>query len=242
MNPPLFGRPNEKTGLTESQCGPACQCEEDPWEAPMYGGSDVQKALGWALLDPPASLTHDPYSDPVPPEPAPDTVCGVLPEAPGSHNYSLVTYESEAGARAAGAFATHFGDCGLCSPLADLAVYMRENDLTAPVRQCGVDNFGASKADHMECLQALGFDYPCAEIWYYNTLHTRFVCLAQCIESFDAPYNLADGSLNECLACDEELSGPVFKAVAGRTRRNTGIPNAICRPCAEARRLVHDYL
>jgi hypothetical protein len=37
------------------------------------------------------------------------------------------------------------------------------------------------------------------------------------------------------------MSGPVFKAVAGRTRRNTGIASALCRPCSEVRPLLHDY-
>jgi len=55
------------------------------------------------------------------------------------------------------------------------------------------------------------------------------------------PYHLPDGRLNDCLLCDEVQSGPVFKAVAGRTRRNSGLPNALCRPCSEVRPLVHAY-
>ena len=59
--------------------------------------------------------------------------------------------------------------------------------------------------------------------------------------ALDSPYHLPDGRLNPCLVCDEEKSGPVFKAVAGRTRRNSGLPNAMCRPCAEANPVVHAY-
>ena len=55
------------------------------------------------------------------------------------------------------------------------------------------------------------------------------------------PYNLPDGSLNACLQCDEEQSGPVFKAVAGRSRRNTGLASSMCRPCSEVRPLDHHY-
>ncbi len=55
------------------------------------------------------------------------------------------------------------------------------------------------------------------------------------------PYQLPDGALNPCLQCDEDRSGPVFKAVAGRTRRNTGIASALCRPCDEVSPLVHRY-
>jgi hypothetical protein len=119
---------------------------------------------------------------------------------------------------------------------------MRVNDLTQPVRQCALDWISGPPEDHLACIAALGFDAPCAQIWYYNTVHTRVACLTPCMNSFNAPYNNADGSLNDCLACDEEASGPVFKAVAGRTRRNTGIPNAICRPCSEAPAILHDYL
>lgn len=64
---------------------------------------------------------------------------------------------------------------------------------------------------------------------------------AICLANLDQPYNLEDGTLNPCIQCDEDESGPVFKAVAGRTRRNSGLPNAICRPCSEVRPLVHAY-
>ena len=238
----LFGRPNDKTGLSAALCEPRCACSATPFAAPAYGSADVERALAWTLLDPPAPLTADPYAAPAPAEVGPDVVCGVLPDPPGSRTYRLVTYDDERAARAAGAFPSHFGACGLCSPLVDLAVYMGVGDLTQPVRQCGLDWVAGPPASHIQCLQDLGFDYACAQIWYYNTLHTREACLEPCMNNFNTPYNLADGSLNDCLACDERESGPVFKAVAGRTRRNTGIANAICRPCSEVQPLVHDYL
>jgi hypothetical protein len=53
----------------------------------------------------------------------------------------------------------------------------------------------------------------------------------------DSPYNLPDGTLNPCLQCDRDESGEVFKAVAGRTRRDTGVPNAICRAARQRRGL-----
>ena len=70
---------------------------------------------------------------------------------------------------------------------------------------------------------------------YLGTTH------AACMADLDAPYNNADGSLNDCLQCDEDESGAVFKAVAGRTRRNTGLASSICRPCSEVKPLIHDY-
>ena len=133
----------------------------------------------------------------------------------------------------------HFGRCGVCSPLTDLAVYVREPDLAGPVRACGL-----SSADHaadVACLEALGFDRPCAEVWAYDTANTRAKCLDVCMAELGKPYHLPDGSLNPCIQCDEEQSGPVFKAIAGRTRRNSGLANALCRPCGEVRPLVHAY-
>jgi hypothetical protein len=96
-------------------------------------------------------------------------------------------------------------------------------------------------ADHIQCLRDLGFTEACAQIWYYNTVHTREACLGPCLLALEATYHLPDGTLNECLRCDEVQSGPVFKAVAGRTRRNTGVPSAMCRPCTEVEQLVHRY-
>ncbi len=51
-----------------------------------------------------------------------------------------------------------------------------------------------------------------------------------------------DGALNDCLQCDEDHSGPVFKATAGRTRRNSGIRSSIPRPDDEIAPVVHDYV
>jgi hypothetical protein len=238
----LFGQPSDKTGLGAVQCQPRCTCSGQEWVAPSYGEDDIKKALSWTLLDPPPALDSDPYAQAGATEQNADAVCAFVPDAAATGSYRLKTYASEAAAKADKVAVTHFGACGLCSPLADLVVYMRQNDLGGKVRQCGLDNMFAPPAQHLQCLQNLGFDYACAQIYYYNTLHTREACSAPCLSNLNAPYNLADGSLNACLACDEEKSGAVFKRVAGRTRRNTGIANAICRPCAEVQPLLHDYL
>jgi len=134
----LFGRPNDKTGLTDAQCQPRCACSAEPFEAPDYTEADAAALLQWTLLDPPAELLADPYASPAPPPGTPDEVCAVLPDPVGSHEYHLRTYANADAAKAEGAIVTHFGVCGLCSTLADLAVYMRELDLTTPVRECGI--------------------------------------------------------------------------------------------------------
>lgn len=239
----LFGQPAAATGLTGAQCRPGCACGGVVWTPPAYDAAFVARLLsGWTLENPSAPLGADPYASPAPPDDPPDTVCAVLPTgAAGAtpRSYRLGTYPTEAAARSAGAIPTHFGRCGVCSSLENLAVYVRENDLTAPVRACGISR--ATFDADVACLQGLGFDLPCAQIWAYNTANTRTKCLSTCLSLLTAPYHLPDGRLNDCLLCDETQSGAVFKAVAGRTRRNSGLPNALCRPCSEVRPLVHPY-
>ncbi|MEZ4367608.1 MAG: hypothetical protein R2939_15225 [Kofleriaceae bacterium] len=236
----LFGQPSASTGLGADQCGPSCTCQGEPWSPPAYGPADVAALKAWTLLDPPAEVTTDPYAEAAAPPPPPGELCGAQVD-PVARTYRLATYANAEALAAAGARVTHAGACGVCSTCADLAVYMGQPDLTGPVRQCGVDHAGGEPAEHIACLQDLGFTLPCAQIWYFNTLNTRAECLAPCLFALDQPYHLPDGSLNECLVCDEENSGPVFKAVAGRTRRNTGLATALCRPCTEVQPIVHAY-
>jgi hypothetical protein len=244
----LFGSPNAQTGLSSSQCQPRCACGATSWTAPTYDAAFVARLVSdWTLETPNPQVTTDPYVSTPPADDGPDVVCAVLPVGPAGtvpRTYRLVTYDSAAAATSAGARPTHFGHCGVCSTLENLAVYMRVNDLTAPVRACGIKGLGYATFDEdVACLRGttVGFDLPCAQIWAYNTQNTRNRCLQVCIAALSQPYNNPDGSLNDCLRCDETQSGPVFKWIAGRTRRNSGLPNAICRPCSEARPLVHVY-
>ena len=96
-------------------------------------------------------------------------------------------------------------------------------NLTAPVRWCGIKGVLGEDVN-MQCLLDLGFTYPCAQIWYYNTINTRDNCRNICIYATltKMPY-VIDGELNPCLQCDEDISGPVFQYFAGRTRRDSGI-------------------
>jgi hypothetical protein len=239
----LFGRPNARTGLDGSRCQPSCRCGGISFSPPSYDGAFTEALVtSWEHVEPYPELAEDPYVSLPPADEPPETVCAVLRGellANGRRAYTLATYDDEASAREAGAIPTHFDRCGVCSTLENLAVYIREEDLTEPVRACGLSS--KSEEEHVSCLRALGFDRPCAQIWYWNTLHTKNACLGPCIATLGAPYHDESGALNECLACDERESGAVFKAVAGRTRRNSGLPNAMCRPCSEVRALVHAY-
>ncbi|HVP68337.1 MAG TPA: hypothetical protein VMT17_13870 [Anaeromyxobacteraceae bacterium] len=242
----LFGRPTAQTGLGPARCQPSCSCGGTTFAPPDYDAAFIQALVdGWTPSTPFPEIASDPYAAPTPPADPPGTVCGVLPAAAATPRpYALVTYASTADALAAGAAVTHYDHCGVCSTLQDLAVYMHYDDLTAPVRDCGLaapPAGGTAFDGDVACLVGLGFTLPCAQAWAYDTQNTRSQCLAICLPVLNDPYNEPDGSLNPCIACDEEKSGPVFQAVAGRTRRNSGLPNAICRPCSEVQPLVHAY-
>jgi len=244
----LFGRPNDQTGLGADRCQPTCSCGGNTFTPPTYSDAFIRALVdGWVPAVAYPALTSDPYTSPPPAADPPDMVCGVLPlgvSGASPRPYALATYASQSAALAQGAAVTHFGHCGVCSTLSNLAVYMRYDDLTAPVRACGFSpapDGGTPVDGDVACLMKLGFDLPCAQAWAYDTQNTRNACLGTCFANLSAPYNLPDGGTNPCIACDETQSGPIFKAVAGRTRRNSGLPNAICRPCSEVQPLVHAY-
>lgn len=237
--PALFGTPNDATGLDADQCAPTCPGCPEAWTQPTYTDADLARWRAYALLDAPAVPTEDPYAAGEPTPVEDDAVCAF--EAAGGVTYRLRGYESAEAAAEAGGMVTHFGVCGACSSLQDLSVYAANPDLTAPVRDCGLQHFSGSVEELSACIEALGFTAPCARVWAYNTRHTQSACLAVCTANLDAPYNNPDGSLNDCLQCDEDESGAVFKAYAGRTRRNTGLASSICRPCEEVRPLEHRY-
>jgi hypothetical protein len=190
----------------------------------------------------PIQLAGNPYTSESiePPLDQPDAVCAIQYEEDRIH-YTLGTFENEETAESNDFIVTHKTPCGTCSTLKDLAVYLKYEDLTTPVRKCS--SKVASKALAMDCLTRLGFTHDCAETWYYNALNTAQECFAVCIISWlkNEPFNNEDGSLNACLTCDEEKSGPVFKRTAGRTRRNSGIRSEIDRPEDEIYPIVHDY-
>jgi len=236
----LFGTPNATTGLTDEQCKPTCtDCGAAPYLPPTFDDAALATLTTLVNDTPSALLTADPYAEgsaDIIPE---GSVCAVTITTPG--HYRLDTFGSASEARAAGAEVTHVGLCGQCSSLNNLAVYIAQQDLTEPVRACGLLAMREGDAAALDCLIALGFDQPCAQIWQFNTKHTQLKCLGVCLAALDDPYHLPDGSLNPCLVCDEVQSGPVFKSVAGRTRRNSGLPNALCRPCSEVTPLEHSY-
>jgi hypothetical protein len=237
---PLFGVPGPATGLGDDVCGPRCGCGPTTWRVPNYGPDFVASLRQWTLVDGIEAVEEDPYGADLPVERG-QGYCGLLVVEAAARTYRLETFATREELGSAGAILTHEEPCGQCSTLADLAVYIETPDLTGPVRACGIEGIRKGEEAQLACIEALGFSRGCAQIWSWNTTHTRQACLDVCLRRLNDPYNEPDGSLNPCLACDEEKSGPFFKAVAGRTRRNSGLPSGICRPCEDLVRIEHDY-
>jgi len=152
-------------------------------------------------------------------------VCGIKYDKK-KNTYALKNYSSRRVAVRDGAIVTHMGKCGACSTLKDLKVYKKNRNLTDPVQNCAIKGFFSKKWE-MKCLKKLGFTTPCAQIWFYDSKNARQRCLIPCI--IYHKYKKSNISLNPCLECDERKGGPIFKKIAGRTRRNSGLKSAIKR-------------
>jgi hypothetical protein len=231
----MFGMPVENTGLDDSFCKPTCECLD--FNSKTFSADEIIALKSWEINTPFAELTDNPYDDPV--EESGEMVCAIIIENLADRIYSLGNYIDTETAEAANAIVTHHDACGLCSTLTDFAVYAENRDIGDGVRACGLSTFGQPIENLVECIEALGFTKPCAQIWAYNTMNTRENCLIPCITN--PIYHNPDGTLSDCLQCDEDVSGPVFKVEAGRTRRNTGLASSICRFCEEVKPVKHNY-
>jgi hypothetical protein len=215
-----------------------------------YSTFVIQQFFAKKLLQNIPILTCNPYEDkdcklfqfPWGNPPSPKGVCAIKYQSTDKVSYSLINYSSKENAINDNAIVTHDGLCGTCSTLQDLAVYMKHTDLTSPVRKCGFLAF-FSREWTMNCLLKLGFSTSCADVWYYNVVNTRKSCLWICMRHLNSPYNDPNNNckLNDCLQCDEDKSGPVFKYFSGRTRRNSGLFSGIWRPPSTIYDINHNY-
>lgn len=160
---------------------------------------------------------------------------------PVGAQYTMQSYADRFLAEAAGGFVTHAGACGVCSETQNLAAYLRSPDLTSAGKHCslqGVLSFDMG----VDCYRELGFTEACAEMWIYNGYHTKDACFWTCLaDTFSANSGPAPQcALNNCLQCDEDHSGPLFKKFAARTRRRSGMLSAIVRPCDSLHQITHE--
>merc|ERR1711976_334099 len=108
------------------------------------------------------------------------------------------------------------------STLQDLASYISVPDMTKVGKECGLE--AVLDIDlGIKCFQKLGMTKPCARIWAYDAVADTGPCGAICFKDLRQPYNIPPTcKLNDCLQCDEDHAGPVFKRFAARTRRRSG--------------------
>lgn len=57
--------------------------------------------------------------------------------------------------------------------------------------------------------------------------------------TYKCPYDPADCSLQECLQCNDRVSGAQFYELSGMTRRFAGIHTMLPRPCGELADINH---
>ena len=113
---------------------------------------------------------------------------------------------------------------------------MKIFDMAAAGKICAIKSL-FSLEHGINCFESHGFTRPCAAIWTYNAIHDSKACFATCVINYFTNYNGPPPSckLNNCLDCDEEEAGPLFKKFAGRSSRNSGLESAITRKCGEVR-------
>jgi hypothetical protein len=187
----------------------------------------------------------DPYADNVSiTAPEYDEVCAVRFIEGSQTDYKLRDFTSKAYAEIQGYTVTHYGRCGACSSLYDLAIYIEKPNLKEPAKRCSMRIFGNPIKNCY--LENIGFSELCAEAWTYNSINTRQKCGGICLDEYgdgnkavgiwrilneSSPDSFTEDPcvLTPCLACDEKNSGLGFKHIAGRIRRNSGIDSAIPR-------------
>lgn len=244
--------------------------ETAPKSPGAFGSSTVEQFAAQVPINPfnlTCNPYEDPTCSTIPPQQFVEigeaAVCGLMyeqaPEEGGCPTeYRMITYSNRSIAEDSGAMVTHVGSCGVCSTTQDLAVYLRTPDLTTAAKECTkrafldelLDATGSEKLEDeanegMDCfVKELGMTESCARIWLDNARNTGQECGVPCVAADVADFNNngppPECKLNECLRCDEDNSGDVFKQVAGRTRRRSGLLSAIARPCQDLRLVDHN--
>ncbi|EGC29556.1 hypothetical protein DICPUDRAFT_9842, partial [Dictyostelium purpureum] len=214
---------------------------------PLYNQTVIDAFESKTLLNPLDDLDYNPYKiENYNYTLNNSTVCGLYYTNPNDRStYYLYNYTSAEEAVESGAYVTHLHHCGYCSTTKDLSSYMAHMDLTSPIRDCAIVTF-VSEEISLDCIQhSAGFTHNCALIWLYDALNTRKDCLDICLYDWimHVPNNVPANSttLSPCIQCDEDKSGPIFKAVAARTRRDSGLKSAINRPPDSIYNITHYY-
>mmetsp|Transcript_18097 Transcript_18097/g.29356 ORF Transcript_18097/g.29356 Transcript_18097/m.29356 type:complete len:316 (-) Transcript_18097:1042-1989(-) len=114
-------------------------------------------------------------------------------------NYKLLSLSEQAARRMNGTtnavYLTHQHECGVCSTLDQLGTYLMHEDLTSPVRACGIKGVIFGEKVNLDCLEGLTFKDACKYIWYYNTVNSKKNCGIPCALGIHTPSNVERQSL-----------------------------------------------
>ena len=191
------------------------------------------------------STVEDPYTSLSPAEKAQiaaviaddSRVCGL--KYTDTHTYVLRNFPDADAMKQEGFHLTHYGVCGYCSSLHDLSIYLTM-DLTQPARICAAKAF-VSEEWSLGCyMTTIGFSRQCAYAWLWDSQNTKRHCKWICMWSWlSGEPIVVGGKINQCIQCDEDYSGDLFKYFAGRNRRNSGIVSELTRDEREVRPVDH---
>ena len=153
------------------------------------------------------------------------------------------TFPTADAARKANMTVAHCGPCGYCSNLQDIETYVTTRRTVAiSAKQCGPVSVLGSYDALVNCLEdKINFSRDCTICWADNMKSTAARCIFTCMKTlftgFMANNNVPDaghrGWLNQCLQCDEKMSGTAFVTCSGVARRRLGIASEIERNPAE---------
>ena len=199
------------------------------------------------------------YSENIVASQAPDTKGNfILGEVCAFHplntNESFVTFDTKEAAVSAGYKVAHCGKCASCSDPSDIKTYVETRQIIAKLaKKCALVALFGSPDELTDCLhENIGFSVPCTECWTENMISTAKHCLYTCMEATltgVARENNIKGlgnetvRLNQCIYCDEKMSGSAFVQCSGVARRRLGIVSEIERnPDEQCRNVDVDWV
>lgn len=223
--------------------------------------NEVAKSVNYTN---PLISTYEEFEEPYTIEYDRLTSCYIVFTDDSKENYRSINSKEDLRETNSLAYLHHHGPCGVCSNLADFAVYASNNNLMSRVRGCSLKFW----QDKRKCIENIGFSSLCSAVWFWNTENTKNKCGLVCLKTLilQTPVNvLRDGydycencpnklgaepacrrfqwvygpmRINECLQCDECHSGPVFTRLAGGCRKAYGLKSAFNRPIPN---IKHNY-
>jgi hypothetical protein len=166
----------------------------------------------------------------------------------------FVSYNSKEDAHKEGYVVAHCGRCGNCSNPFDIKTYVETRQTIAiQAKKCGKLAVFGTYEELDECLhEKIGFSDGCTRCWTENMINTATYCLFTCMKATftgSARTNTVKGTgnetvwLNQCIYCDEKMSGPDFVTCSGVARRRLGIKSEIERkPEEQCRNMDVDWV